>query len=78
MSATTQEGAKPLWRIVRREKRPGERIGRLFDVAQVRGDIPTTRRTVQEWNEMTAADSLFGRSLRIVHFAYPVNCAVSR
>lgn len=77
MTRTTKAGAKPLWRIVRREKRPGERVGRLFDVAQVRADIPAARRTVQEWNDMTGADSLFGRSLRIAHFAYPVNRTVS-
>ena len=63
---------KPLWRIVRREKRRGERIGRLFDVAQVRDDLPAIRRAVRECNDMTGVDSLFGPSLRIAHFAYPV------
>lgn len=63
---------KPLWRIFRREKAAGEAVGRLVDVAQIRGDLPAIRRAVADCNDMTGPDSLFGASLRIAHFAFPV------
>ena len=63
---------KPLWRIFRRERRPGERIGRLVDVAQIRGDLHAIRRAIRLCDEATAPDTILGFGLDIAHYAYPL------